>query len=159
MAESCFSGATLVEDNRVIAMYHGTKVGNMIAISNDPLLLNWDKLTGKPVIPILQPDGKEWPYRVFDPCIWKKNGTYFSLSAGTLPHAPTGKRTRANFLFKSNDLINWEYLHPFVEGDRFTLGELDGSDSFRVNSIAEFVGQDGSAIREVGSQVLSLIHI
>ena len=125
--ESCFSGATLVEDNRVIAMYHGTQAGNMIAISDDSLLLNWDKLTGKPVIPILQPDGKEWPYRVFDPCIWKKNGTYFSLSGGTLPHAPTGKRTRANFLFKSNDLINWEYLHPFVEGDRFTLIGDDGA--------------------------------
>lgn len=41
-----FSGATLVEDNRVIAMYHGTTVGNMVAVSDDPLLLNWEKLTG-----------------------------------------------------------------------------------------------------------------
>jgi len=48
--EKCFSGATLVEKERVIAMYHGTEAGNMIAISKDPLLLNWDKLTGKPVI-------------------------------------------------------------------------------------------------------------
>ena len=27
------SGSTLVEEDRVIAMYHGTKVGNMIAVS------------------------------------------------------------------------------------------------------------------------------
>jgi beta-fructofuranosidase len=33
-----FSGATLVEDSRVIAMYHGTTLGNMVAVSNDPLL-------------------------------------------------------------------------------------------------------------------------
>jgi beta-fructofuranosidase len=49
--ECCYSGATFVEEDRVIAMYHGTKVGNMVAISRDPLLLNWEKLTGKAVIP------------------------------------------------------------------------------------------------------------
>ena len=38
--EKCYSGATLVEKERVIAMYHGTKVGNMVAVSTDPLLLN-----------------------------------------------------------------------------------------------------------------------
>jgi beta-fructofuranosidase len=38
-----FSGATLVEENRVIAMYHGTEVGNMVAVSSDPLLLNWER--------------------------------------------------------------------------------------------------------------------
>ena len=41
----CFSGSTLVEEDRVIAMYHGTDVGNMVAVSKDPLLLNWEKLT------------------------------------------------------------------------------------------------------------------
>ena len=65
----CFSGTTLVEDNRVIAMYHGTEVGNMVAISNDPLLLNWEKITGQAVIPIQSPDGSLLPYNVFDPCI------------------------------------------------------------------------------------------
>ena len=39
----CFSGATVVEEDRVIAMYHGTVVGNMVAVSSDPLLLNWKK--------------------------------------------------------------------------------------------------------------------
>ena len=34
------------------------------------------KLTGKPVIPITKPDGSSWPYRVFDPCIWIKDGIY-----------------------------------------------------------------------------------
>ena len=73
--ECCFSGATLVEQDRVIAMYHGTKAGNMVAVSSDPLLLNWEKVAGKPVIPILNPDGSAPPYRVFDPCIWKEGDT------------------------------------------------------------------------------------
>ena len=121
----CFSGAALVEKDRVIAMYHGTEVGNMVAVSDDPLLLNWKKVTGRAVIPINR-DESAPPYRVFDPCIWKKGGLYYSLSAGTLP-GPGGKRVRANFLFRSKDLAKWEYLHPFVEDDRYSLVGDDGA--------------------------------
>ena len=123
----CYSGATLVEDDRVIAIYHGTKVGNMVAVSSDPLLLNWEKVTGKAVIPATSPDGSPLPYRVFDPCIWKKDDTYYSLSGGTLPDGPGGKPIRANFLLRSADLANWEYLHPFVEDDQFTMVGDDGA--------------------------------
>ncbi len=125
--DKCYSGATLVEDNRVIAMYHGTSVGNMVAVSSDPLLLNWEKVTGQAVIPIKSADGSPLPYRVFDPCIWKKDGTYYALSGGTLP-GPGGRPVRANFfLFRSADLAHWEYLHPFVEDDRFSLVGDDGA--------------------------------
>ena len=123
----CFSGATLVEEDKVIAMYHGTEVGNMVAVSSDPLLLNWEKVTGQAVISMRSPDGSPLPYRVFDPCIWKKDGVYYSLSGGTLPNGPGGKPIRANFLFRSEDLANWEYLHPFVEDDQFTLVGDDGA--------------------------------
>jgi beta-fructofuranosidase len=123
----CFSGATMVEEDRVIAMYHGTVVGNMVAVSSDPLLLNWEKVTGKAVIPSTNPDGSPLPYRVFDPCIWKKGDFYYSLSGGTLPHGPGGKPIRANFLLRSADLATWEYLHPFVEDDQFTLVGDDGA--------------------------------
>ena len=125
--ECCYSGATLVEEDRVIAIYHGTKVGNMVAVSHDPLLLNWEKLTGAPVIPIASEDGSPLPYRVFDPCIWKKGDHYYALSGGTLPHKASGKRTRANFLFRSPNLVDWDYLHPFVEDDIFTLAGDDGA--------------------------------
>jgi beta-fructofuranosidase len=127
--DRCFSGATLVEDNRVIAMYHGTKVGNMVALSSDPLLLNWEKVAGKAVIPIptRNADGSPPPYNVFDPCIWKKDGNYYALSGGTLPNGPGGKLVAAEFLFRSQDLVKWDYLHPFTEGDRFTLVGDDGA--------------------------------
>lgn len=46
--EKCYSGATLVEEDRTIAIYHGTQVGNMIAVSSDPLLLNWKRSQTKP---------------------------------------------------------------------------------------------------------------
>lgn len=123
----CFSGSAFVEEDRVIAMYHGTEVGNMVAVSSDPLLLNWEKVTGKAVIPMKNPDGSPLPYRVFDPCIWKKDGVYYSLSGGTLPTGPGGKPVRANFLLRSEDLANWEYLHPFLEDDLFSLVGDDGA--------------------------------
>ena len=123
----CFSGAALVEEDRVIAMYHGTEVGNMVATSSDPLLLNWEKVANKAVIPIHSADGSPLPYRVFDPCIWKQGDAYYSLSAGTKPEGPAGKPVRANFLFKSRDLEHWEYLHPFVEDDGYTLVGDDGA--------------------------------
>lgn len=124
--DRCYSGATLVEKDRVIAMYHGTRVGNMVAVSSDPLLLNWKKVTGQAVIPIASPDGSPLPYRVFDPCIWKQGDLYYSLSGGTLP-GPGGKPVRANFLFRSPDLAKWEYLHPFAENDQYSLVGDDGA--------------------------------
>ena len=125
--EMCYSGATLVEDDRVIAMYHGTKVGNMVALSSDPLLLNWRKVEDRAVIPI--PDASEpaAPYSVFDPCIWKKGDDYYALSGGFLPHGPDNKPIRANFLFRSRDLARWDYLHPFVENDHYTVVGDDGA--------------------------------
>jgi beta-fructofuranosidase len=122
-----YSGSTFVEDGRVIAMYHGPMVGNMVAVSSDPLLLNWEKVTGKAVIPIQSTTGFPLPYNVFDPCIWKKDSVYYSLSAGRSANGPGGKQVRANFLFRSKDLARWEYLHEFVEGDRFTMVGDDGA--------------------------------
>jgi len=121
-----YSGSTLVEDNRVIAMYHGTAQGNMIAVSEDPLLLNWEKKlkNGKAVIPSMSADGSTLPYAVFDPSIWNKDGIYYALSGGKkAPEtAIAGKPPAASaYLFKSKDLINWDYMHEFVEGDRYSM--------------------------------------
>jgi len=116
-----FSGTVYVEDDKAIAMYHGTEAGNMVAVSSDPLLLNWEKVTGKAVIPLRSKTGFALPYSVFDPSIWKTNGVYYSLSAGRKPIGPGGRQVPVGHLFRSKDLANWEYMHDFVENDRFTL--------------------------------------
>lgn len=114
-----YSGATLVEQDRVIAMYHGTGVGNMIATASDPLLLNWDKQI-QPAIPSKSTTGFAQAYSVFDPTIWKLNGVYYSLSAGKQQAHPSDKYFGSASLFRSKDLQHWEYMHEFVQGDRFT---------------------------------------
>ena len=121
----CWSGASLVDGDRVIVHYYGHQVGNVSAISRDPLLLNWEKVPGG--IPEPKDDGPSQPYQVYDPCIWKKDGAYYSLSGGTLPTGPRGLQRRANFLFRSEDLETWEYLHPFVEDDLFSANGDDGA--------------------------------
>ena len=125
--EKCFSGSTLVEEDRVIAMYHGVSAGSMVAVSSDPLLLNWEKVTGETVMPSPKEGEPKLPYNVFDPCIWKKDGVYYALTAGTQPTGPGGKRVRAWFLHRSKDLATWEYLHPFAEDDQYSLVGDDGA--------------------------------
>ncbi len=125
--DCCYSGTALVEDDRVIAMYHGTKLGNMVAVSSDPLLLNWEKIGDGAVIPLQQKGEPPLPYTVFDPCIWKQGERYYALSGGWLPNGPANKQVRANFLFRSADLENWEYLHPFIENDQYTVVGDDGA--------------------------------
>ena len=121
----CWSGASLVDGDRVIVHYYGHQLGNVSAISRDPLLLNWQKVPGG--IPEPKVNELSQPFRVYDPCIWKKDGAYYSLSGGTLPTGPRGLQRRANFLFRSEDLETWEYLHPFVEDDLFSANGDDGA--------------------------------
>jgi beta-fructofuranosidase len=125
--ECCFSGTTFVDGDRVIACYHGTRVGTMVAVSRDPLLLNWEKVSGKAVIPFPKPGQPPVPYSIFDPCLWKRGDTYYALTAGCLPNGPGGKPVRAEFLHRSRDLATWEYLHPFLEGDLYGLVGDDGA--------------------------------
>ena len=117
--KDCYSGQTLVEDDRVIAIYHGTESGNAIATASDPLLLNWTKHPNNPVVPIVPIDDDGLPYRVFDPCIWKQDdGYYYSLS-GTYKDGVRGEDCQGiDHLFRSRDLAQWEHIGALLE-DKF----------------------------------------
>ena len=123
---SCFSGQTWVEEDRVVAIYHGKGKGNCIAESSDPLLLNWRKNPDNPVIPDGEPSEDGYPYRIFDPCIWKEDDGYYSLS-GTWRGFPRERRKTCDHLFYSRDLTHWEYIHPLVEDDSFCTMSDDGA--------------------------------
>lgn len=125
--DRCFSGSTLVEDDRVIAMYHGTEVGNMVAVSSDPLLLNWEKIGGKAVIPFVDADDYGRPYRVFDPCIWKDGDYYYSLSGWHVDGIRGVDARKVNYIFRSKDLIEWTFMGEFVENLKFQQAGDDGA--------------------------------
>lgn len=117
--KDCYSGQTLVEDDRVIAIYHGTESGNAIATASDPLLLNWRKHPRNPVIPIVPIDEAGAPYRVFDPCVWREDdGAYYALS-GTYKDGERGADCQGiDHLFRSTDLAQWEHIGALLE-DKF----------------------------------------
>ena len=125
--DKCFSGSTFVESDRVIAMYHGTSAGNMVAVSSDPLLLNWEKIPGNPVIPMMEVNANGRPYRVYDPCIWGEEDGYYALSGSFLDGPIFDNCRMAQHLFFSQDLRRWIYLGEFIEGDIFTQPGEDGA--------------------------------
>ena len=112
---NCYSGSTLVEKDRVIAMYFGTGVGMMIATANDPLLLNWHKWPENPVIP-----GRGAPSPLKDPFLWKEDDGYYYSLAGVSRDSgdfrgPLDSRRIAPELYRSKDLKKWEYLGCLVD--------------------------------------------
>ena len=129
--EKVYSGSVLVEDDRAIAFYHGTRAGIMVAVSSDPLLLNWEKIEGCPVIPEVY-RGEERPVhlppkRMSAPCLWKEEDGYYGLVGGWI-HGEIFDRSRViTHLFFSQDLRRWVYLGDFVDGDIYTAPGEDGA--------------------------------
>ncbi|MCE2489215.1 MAG: glycoside hydrolase family 32 protein [Anaerolineae bacterium] len=121
---ACFSGQTLVEDERVIAMYHAPFAGNALALASDPLLLNWERHPNNPVIPgetdpdnvgdSYSPDGE---YLIFDPCIWKEEDGYYALSGVYMQGSRSVDCLGVAHIFHSKDLSQWEWLGPMVADD------------------------------------------
>lgn len=118
--KACWSGATLVEENRVIAIFHAFPIGNVVAVSEDPLLMKWERVG---MIPKKEGD----PYEVFDPCIWKDGEYYYSLSGGKVELPASWRGQRSEFVFRSKNLVDWEYVHPFFEGGFDAVPGEDGA--------------------------------
>jgi len=114
--DGCFSGGALVsKEGLATLIYHGVPEGTCIATSQDDLLIRWSKCPDNPVIPVLERgDAGHGKYIVFDPCAWREGDTYGALIGNTVPGV-TGDGTS---LFKSPDLVHWEYLNPFYESQR-----------------------------------------
>lgn len=129
-----YSGTVYVDEDRAIAMYNGNKLGTMVATSSDPLLLNWEKVNGdKPVIDmnagknVTLEDGRVVSFGIGDSFIWKEDDCYYGLLGGSIPNEYGVGSEMQEFLYKSTDLVNWEFMHPFVENNIFTRPNDDGS--------------------------------
>ena len=120
--EKCvFSGNAIFEDDRVLAMYFGTESGIFVAESKDPLLLNWEKLTGDAVIKI----SEDAPYKIYDPHIRKEADGYYALS-GVYRYTPYGRRM-CQEQFYSEDLINWKYIGELMDECPYLSTDDDGA--------------------------------
>ena len=94
-------------------IYHnGTNVGTSIVIAEDDELVRWKPLPQNPVIPV----GVNDETYVHDPCAWYDEGVYYALIGGR--NYRPGQEGDCTSLFRSTDLVNWEYRGPFYTSRR-----------------------------------------
>ena len=87
-----------------------------IATSNDDMI-TWKKHDGNPVLDS-PPKGLE-VVGFRDPCVWKeKDDCYMLIGSGIKGIGGTC------LLYRSKDLIDWEYLHPLCIGDGKSTGDM-----------------------------------
>ncbi len=137
VGKDCFSGGALVEKDRVLLSYHATGKGNQIVEASDPLLLDWrligNNVPEKATIPAVPKNAMGDPYRVWDPCIFKRGTTYYSISGmwrGSNLQADKMKRVAIWHLFSSENAQEWTFAGNMLENDPFTQLGDDGSCSY-----------------------------
>lgn len=137
-SEGCFSGSAVVRDGVPTFLFTGVqnsspelatiRDGNnklretqMVATAEDDQLLHWKKLE-TPVI-ASPPKGMEITgFR--DPCPWQEaDGWYLAVGSGE-----RGKGGCV-LLYRSQDLRQWEYLHPLLQGKAPVAGATNPVDS------------------------------
>ena len=117
--DGCYSGAAFVNmDGVPTIIYHGVRGGICLATSQDEMLVEWEKLEANPVIPTQGPDDE---YIVDGaPCAWIEGDAYYALTGNTGQASFDGLEPDRAFLYRSKDLMHWEYLHPLYEGGKHT---------------------------------------
>jgi beta-fructofuranosidase len=135
-ADGCFSGCAVVHDGVPTLIYTGVRGDHelpCLATSTDPDLATWTKYPGNPVIPGPPDEVQTTIFR--DPTAWRDNGLWYQAIGSGI--AGVGG---AAMLYRSEDLIGWQFLHPLCvetpemsDPDRPSLGwecpdffEVDG---------------------------------
>ena len=133
--DGCFSGGGFVNDDGTAYLSYWMLWGARgigLARSQDAAFDHWTKLDANPVIrstewgitEVKEPDGKTHLYGSADPSnIWKRDGQYYMLTGNLLvlnkvgrnPDSPAEEQGDRLYLFTSDDLKSWRYLHVFYE--------------------------------------------
>ena len=131
--EGIFSGGAFVDKSGVPTITYwglGEEAGICTATSTDDELDHWTKSPHNPVIRqtarglAVNPAGLV--YGAADPsAIWVHNGRYYMLTGNLLVLREFGLKRNLDehkgdttYLFVSDDLIDWQYLHTFYKSDR-----------------------------------------
>lgn len=110
-----FSGSIVDDDGTPKMFYTGVTpdylVQKQCMAIGDTDLITWEKYPDNPVIaepPAVSHQSVEFR----DPFVWREDDTWYML-LGSCIKGVGG----AAFLYRSNDLENWEYLNPLMVGD------------------------------------------
>ena len=74
------------------------------------VLLTWEKYSGNPILSEI-PAIANQPYDLRDPMIWREGDAWYMLLASRIKGVGGSV-----FLYRSSDLMQWEFLHPLLTG-------------------------------------------
>ena len=120
-----FSGCAFDSDGVASVMYTGVRRradGSRVelpclATSTDDDLVRWEKYRGNPVITSPPPGFDVLGFR--DHGVWREGSAWYQVIGSGI--RGVGGTV---FLYRSSDLIHWEYMHPICTGDRGETGEM-----------------------------------
>lgn len=114
-----------------------------LATSND--LTRWEKHSANP-LPIAQPTGFGPCFR--DPLVWREGDGWTMLIGGDLPENAGGTA----FLYRSDDLLRWDYQRPFVTCETAKTGhECECPDFFTLGETSVFLSSSGRTWWQTGT--------
>ena len=129
-----FSGCAFDNDRVPTILYTGVRKSAdgprielpCLATSADDDLVTWQKYPGNPVIAAPPPGFDLLGFR--DHGVWKEDGVWYQVIGSGI--RGVGGTV---FLYRSADLVHWEYVHPICTGDRNQTGDIwECPDLFRL---------------------------
>jgi len=111
--DGVYSGSAIVHDGVPTLFYTGVRPEvQCFATSTDDELVHWKKHEGNPVIDAPPPELAVTGFR--DPCLWQKDGVWYMLIGSGFKGVGG-----ACLLYRSKDLVHWDYMHPFFTGKMY----------------------------------------
>ncbi len=114
-ADGCFSGVAVVHEGVPTFIYSGFRYDRpyqvgCVATAEDDDLVAWRKHPANPVIAAPPPDLDISDFR--DHAVWREGDTWYQVMGAAIRGVGG-----AALLYRSDDLVRWEYLHPLAIGD------------------------------------------
>ncbi|MGO8731327.1 MAG: glycoside hydrolase family 32 protein [Terriglobia bacterium] len=160
--DGCFSGCAVVDQGVPTIVYTGVSPQVQCIARSDDGMMTWRKYPGNPVI-AAPPQGMEITgFR--DPCVWREANEWF-LAVGSGVKGQGGMV----LLYRSRDLMHWDYLHLLCKGRKDEL--LPGKDAVSTGEMWEcpdffpladkhalIVSTQGGVIYSLGAYVNHYFH-
>ncbi|MFC6976017.1 GH32 C-terminal domain-containing protein [Halomicroarcula sp. GCM10025709] len=126
-ADGCFSGCFVDDDGGPTVLYTGSAGQSQLpclARADNPALTEWTKADENPLL-----DGApesvdvfetiNWTAEFRDHSVWRTGGTWYQLIGSGID-----EEGGAAFLYRSDDLVDWEYCNPILTGDWRKTGPI-----------------------------------
>ncbi|MFN2167824.1 MAG: glycoside hydrolase family 32 protein, partial [Anaerolineae bacterium] len=112
-AEGCWSGCAVDDQGIPTLVYTSASPQTVSLATSTDELVTWTKHAGNPVIagpPFELAKRAEGNFR--DPFVWRQDGSWYLIIGSKIMDVGG-----TILLYRSQDLVHWDYLHPLLIGD------------------------------------------